>query len=160
VVLYAHEGIGAGLVLGGNLHRGARGAAGEVAYRECSPLPNPIVQPEPEIYDMFAWGVCALVNLLNPEVCLLTGDLHGLRNELVPRIEGKLKHFTNPVARDVAICSKPCDPMEVALHMATIVLDDLFFQSGENLQSLTMQQIKAAKSATNHLAQRTLQTAQ
>lgn len=128
VVLYVHAGIGAGLVVDGRLVRGKSGAAGEVSWRDCTLLPNPMRHPAPEVFEEVARGVCALINLLNPEVCLLAGNVHELREALLPRIDVALRRWTNPVARDVRIEATTCDPMRVAVHMATVVLDERVFQ--------------------------------
>ncbi len=134
VVLYAHEGIGAGLILNGALHLGAGGAAGEVGYRHCQLIPNPLEERSPASVEQFYAGVCGLVNLLNPEVVLLTGDLHGLDPEIVDELRRRLIADSNPVAREVQIRVAPCDPMDVARHIATIVLDEEIFDAAPMLE--------------------------
>lgn len=127
VVLYAHEGIGAGLLLNGALNRGAGGAAGEVGYRETQLVSNPLDGDDFQIQERFRTGVCNMVNLLNPEALLLTGDLSLLPPAFLTELEESVRAHTNPVARKVRILSEPCDPMGVARHMAMIVLDEEVF---------------------------------
>lgn len=133
VVLYAHEGIGAGLLVGGRLHRGAGGAAGEVGYRGMQLLSNPLDGKERRLHERFRNGVCNIVNLLNPEALLLTGDLSMLPPAFVAQLAERIRTLTNPVAREVRLMVESCDPMGVAQHMASIVLDEEVFSRGSVL---------------------------
>lgn len=129
IVLYAHEGIGAGLILNGILHQGFGGAAGEVGYRACQLISNPLDGDDVELHERFHTGVCSMINLLNPEALLLTGDLSQLPAPIISTLRERIARNTNPVAREVRMIVAPCDPMDVARHMATLVLDEEVFNA-------------------------------
>ncbi|MCC5876374.1 MAG: ROK family transcriptional regulator [Candidatus Sumerlaeia bacterium] len=124
IVLYAHEGIGAGLILNGILHQGFGGAAGEVGYRACQLISNPLDGDDTELHERFYNGVCSMINLLNPQALLLTGDLSLLPEEIVNTLRERIASNTNPVAREVRMIVAPCNPMDVARHMAMLVLEE------------------------------------
>ena len=127
IVLYAHEGVGAGLILDGRLVRGQLGGAGELGYHDCQLLTNPLLDEPADSRERFISGACNLINLLNPEVCLLTGDLNDISGGIYKELEKRIGRSTNRVARNVRVLRQPCDPMGVARHMATIVLDEKVF---------------------------------
>jgi predicted NBD/HSP70 family sugar kinase len=131
MVVYAHEGLGSALVLNGEIYRGAGGAAGEVAFRGWNLLPNPLDPGDENNDDSFSRGMCNIINLLNPEVCLLTGDLYHIGDQLVNNIQDMLGHMVNPIARNSQVVAAQCDPMSVARHMATIVFDEEVFHASE-----------------------------
>jgi len=147
VVLYAHEGIGAGLILNGTLMKGSRGAAGEVGYRACQLISNPLDSSALDVLERFYNGTCSIVNLLNPEGLLLTGDLDSLPDEIVKTLRERIAVGTNKVAREVRIMVAPCDPMGVARHIATIVLDEEVFTSAAVLHPVREQILESREAS-------------
>jgi hypothetical protein len=136
VVLYAHEGIGAGLIVNGTLMKGSHGAAGEVGYRACQLISNPLDSSAHDVLERFYNGTCSIINFLNPEVLMLTGDLHSLPPNIIATLRDRVAESTNKVAREVRITVAPCDPMGVARHIATIVLDEEVFTTSTVLHSV------------------------
>jgi hypothetical protein len=147
VVLYAHEGIGAGLIVNGALVKGSHGAAGEVGYRACQLISNPLDSSAPDVLERFHNGTCSIINFLNPEVLLLTGDLYGLPPEVIATLRRRIASNTNRVAREVRISVSPCDPMGVARHIATIVLDEEVFATPTVLHSACAAMLEAQEAS-------------
>ncbi len=135
LILYAHEGIGAGIIANGRLLRGFGGGAGEVAHHSHTLLPDILSQGDESVWRQFCEGVCAMINLLNPEVCLLTGDFHNLKTPggepLEDRLRDAIDSRTNPVAQRVRLMSAGRNPMDIANHMAKHVFDQFIFHQLE-----------------------------
>jgi len=147
VVLYAHEGIGAGLILNGMLMIGSGGAAGEVGYRACQLISNPLDSSANDVLERFYNGACSIINLLNPEVLMLTGDLHALPQEIVETLRQRIAVSTNKVAREVRLMVAPCDPMGVARHIATIVLDEEIFTTPSILHPASVPMLESQEAS-------------
>jgi hypothetical protein len=147
VVLYAHEGIGAGLIVNGNLMIGSGGAAGEVGYRACQLISNPLDSSAHDVLERFYNGTCSIINLLNPEVLLLTGDLESLSGDIVATLRERIAVNTNKVAGEVRLMVAPCDPMGVARHIATIVLDEEVFTSDTVLHPARLPELESRQEA-------------
>jgi predicted NBD/HSP70 family sugar kinase len=148
MVVYAHEGLGSALVINGEIYRGAEGAAGEVAFGTQDLLPNPLDSTEKNNDHSFAQGVCHMINLLNPEACLLTGDLYHIGDRLVSSIQDMLRPMVNPIARKSQVVAAQCDPMSVAQHMATIVFDEEVFHAPDRNHTATQPAIRFSMGLT------------
>lgn len=128
IVFYAREKMGVGLILNGELYYGADSVAGEVGFGGRDFIPNPLTDPDPYAIDRFIDGICLMINLLNPEAVVLTGDLYRLPTSTMKTLIEATEAWVSPAMRNVRVMTLPCDQMQMACHMATIVLNHEIFQ--------------------------------
>lgn len=145
VLLWAADGIGMAVVVGGRLQRGATGGAGEIGYLQVPGAPSRKDQPEPGRYGLHALvGGDAIVKLMRD---------HGFRartpGRAVQLAEMALQDRAAAVAPDRAVAARAAltevaEPLAAALAAVLAVIDpglvvlagDALRGGGEHLRAL------------------------
>jgi predicted NBD/HSP70 family sugar kinase len=124
-LLWVGRGVGLAIVLGGKLHRGFTGAAGEVAWLPVAG--GPVLD---EIASRLALGIAAVCVVLDPPLVVLAGEVNQAGGAaLAQRVAHEVAAIA-PVAPRVAIASGPDEPIvDGALRTALVAVRDVVFGS-------------------------------